>query len=326
MNMTNVLHRRKTDGVHDTLPSAPDFVPPTLSPPEDDRDSPSSWPFGARVLVALLVVATLLSTVAAVIGFGSGDDEGSIERQLRARIDAVTAERDDALGDVAALDAELASLRDQLEQAQAGNDALTDDIAQLEARIATVTEERAAALATVVELTAARDEALADADDLAAELVTVRERLAAVIAERDDLAKAFPIEFDVAIDNAAVIGKYKVKVSKVFGDAPKIAELTISKTPEGYLRVVVPGFVEGGLFAADGALHLVAGSTTAVPACAGIARRADVVMTLYPGAYEVEASGAATAGLNAVITVDAPASATCPAALAFATAELTRAK
>jgi hypothetical protein len=300
MNMTTgLLHRSKTGADHPTLPSAPDLVPPSVHPPESGNGMP--WPERAKVLVALLIVATVVATVGAAIGLTSRDD-GSTERLLRGRVASLTVERDNALGDVEEIDGELATLRQQLREALADNDNLTDSAVELEARIAS----------------------------LEAELATVQQRVTAVIAERDALADRFPMTFDASLGNA-VVGDYDVSVSEMYcagftscRKAPALDDLTIRKTPEGFLRLKVPGFVEGGLFRADGALHTVVDTNTAIPACAGTPRTARVAMTVVPGVYEIGDDGVLdVVNLRAVITVEAAATGNCPAGLAFYSAEVT---
>ena len=127
-----------------------------------------------------------------------------------------------------------------------------------------------------------------------------------------------------------MVGKYDIELSQVYcsglsscGKAPVLDDPTIRKTSDGFLRLDIPRFVEGGLFRADGALHMVADSTTAVPACAGTARASRVVMTILPGSYEIGHDGSGdVAALSAVVTVEAPAIGSCPATLAFYSAEL----
>lgn len=281
------------------------------------------------MLVAVLLLAAVVSTIAAAIVAGDGGD-GAADRRLEERVATLTVERDDALGDVAELDAELAALRTELAAAQAGGDELSARVAELESELAAAAQERVAALATVTELTAQRDEALAEVADLTGDVVDltdevadVRASLAAAIAERDALVAATPSEFDVSLVGVDVDGSYRAKVTDVYGTSPKFTGLTITETTQGWLRASIPGFAEGGLSMVDGVLHMVTGSTTVLPKCDGVARSAHVAMTIYPSGYEVGTDGATVSGLNAVVTVDAPATGSCPAVLTYATAALT---
>lgn len=333
MNMTNVLHRRKSAGAPDPMPPVPGRESPSMRPPNTGHRPPARWPASAWVIVALLTIVTVLAAVAAVVASSSADN-GATERELVARIDSLTAERDDAVDAVGELDSEIASLNEELLDARSDGDGLTDRIVGLEARIASLTDERAEAVRTVDELIVERDEALAEADVLSAGLSTAHDRLSAAIADRDALAELFPIEFDASLDGAGLVGRHDVTLSSLYcsglpscGTAPNLDDATISSTSAGNLRLAIPNFVEGGLFAADGALHLVADSTTIVPACNGTARTADVVMTIFPGGYQITDDGARSAvGLNALITVETPAAAGCPAGLAFYRAALTPAR
>jgi len=336
MNMSSVLHRGTNTNVVEQTPVT---APPTRSAPNRPGDNrPDAWPAGAKVIVAILIAATVLGLIGSAIGLASGRD-GANERQLRSSVASLTSERDDAVGQLADLDVELTSLQQRLQATQDDLDAqgdrngvLADRISALEGQIATVTDERAAALDRAVglesrigDLTGERDAALGSVDQLTASLATVQTRLAAVTAERDALAKLFPVTLDRPLADVITPGKYGVKASEIYcagltscGKAPVFADLTISKTTQGYLRLAAPQLAEGGLFRAAGALHLATGSKTAVPSCSGVARTATVAMTIFPGSYTVDAKGAATiAGLNAVATVEAPATGTCPAVLAF---------
>lgn len=332
MNMMHVLHRGTRPRLLDAVVPAPDFTPPT---PGDVQPAatPPPWPAGARALVVVLVVAVVLGAIGTATGVVSRDDK-STARALREDVVALTVELDRAIDLIGDLDAQLTTVRLQLVDAEAANEALGLDVDALQTQIEALEGLRADALATIDELTAQRDKALADtrsaltaADDRAAELVTVRERVAALVAQRDSLVALFPMKFDVSLGDVAVVGTYDVNTGQVFctglptcGATRVLDDLKITKTSDGFLRASIAGFVEGGLFRADGALHLVADSTTAVPACDGTARTARIVMTAFPGGYQIAQDGTRKiVGLDGVITIEAPAVGTCPAVLAFYT-------
>lgn len=325
MNMTSVLHRRHGNPAADLLSTPPNLAPPASAP---DAPAPAPWPTGARVVVAILALAALLLGTAAVLASG-GDDSTSTD-ELLARIDSLTDERDDALRSIATLDDQIAALDDELFDALVDSGDLSDRVGELEARLAGLNAERAELAGTVDALTAARDAALAEAQTNAAALDTAQRRLAEAIAERDALAELFPVRIDAPLDGASPVGTHRIKLSPMYcvglptcGTTPALADATISRT-SGNLRLAIPGFVEGGLYDADGALHLVAASTTAVPACDGTTRTATVVATFFPGGMTVTDDGTQTVtSLNAVITVEAPAAGGCPAGLAFSRAALT---
>ncbi len=333
--MSSVLYRGTNTNPMDQTPIPP---PPTSAPSRPGDSAPAPWPTGAKVIVAILIAATLLGLIGSAIGLASGGD-GASERRLRDRVASLTAERDDAVAQLADLDVQLTSLQQRLQATQDDldaqgdrNGALADRISSLEGQVVTLTDERAAALdravaleSSIGDLTGERDAALDSVDLLEASLATVQTRLAAVTVERDALAKLFPVTFDRPLADVVTPGKYGVKATETYcaglascGKAPAFADLTISKTADGYLRLAAPQLADGGLFRAGGALHLATGSTTVVPACNGVARTATVAMTIFPGSYTVDAKGAAAlAGLSAVVTVEAPATGTCPAVLAF---------
>lgn len=330
MNITNVLHRSKTGGAGVALHTRPEPAPPNVFSLDRDPGGGTQWPRGGVVLVALLAIAAVLGAVGTAAGFASSDD-GTTERELRGEVAVLTAERTDALDALAALDADLASLRQQLLAAQDGAEGLAGQVGVLEARIASVSEQRNAAQGSVDALDA---ELVLTQQELAGtqqELATTRQRLTDVTADRDAFARLFPMQFAPSIVTGDITGVYDVDATWIYcvglancGSTPSMSDLTIRKTAEGYLRANIPGFVEGGLFRADGALHLVADSTVAVPACAGVARTAGVTMTIFPGGYELGRDGTQTiTQLSAVITVEAPAVGTCPAVLAFTSVDLT---
>lgn len=325
MNMTSVLHR-KSGGAHETLPSS---LPPTTAPaPRTGPNVP--WPPGAKALVAVLVVATVLTAIAAVVGFSRDGGTTTDEAPLLDRIATLTEERDGALDRVASLDEQIASLRAQLESAQADGDGLSERVGQLQEQIGVLSAERADIVAELADVTAERDQLVvevADLDvrvgDLDEELANARVRLAQAIAQRDDLIERLGDGFEVSLLDADVAGSYTVKVTDVSGTTPKFAQLTISTTKEGWLYLKVPGVVEGGLAMVDGSLHLVAGSNTVVPSCNGVARQATVVMTIVPDTISVDGAEVEIDGLKAVTTIDAPATGTCPRVLAWSSAQLT---
>lgn len=323
MNMTSVLHRHGAQ-----TPTMPGIDP--AAPHSGGRTSqPGPWPPGARVIVAVLVLATVISTIAAVLGFSRDDD--AEQAALRERIAELTEARADALDRVADLDTELATLQDQLDAAIAGGDTLSDRVVALEGDIAELTSLRADALERVEELTATVAGQAADLDDLGerieltiAEREDLRERLALAIAERDELADRFPFGFDVSLVGIDMAGTYKVKVTDVVGTTPKFTELTITRTKEGWLTVKAPGLADGGFTMVDGVLQMVAGSSTAAGSCHGVARQATVVMTLVPSGYQVGTNGARPTGFDAVVSTIAPATGSCGAFVSIADATLSR--
>ena len=292
----------------------------------------------------MLVVATVLATVGIAAAFTAGDD-GAAERRLSDSVATLTLERDNALESIGRLDAELADAQEQLQAAIDSNQVLADRTADLDAQVRALTEQRAAAVVAAEVLTATIAELETTVDDLQVELgdsearadvleaavQAANRRAVDAIAERDAIARRFPVSFDVSLVDAAMVGRFDADVSQVrcsglasCGKAPAIKQLTISRTTEGWLWMKVPGLAEGGLSRAGGALQFVTTSQTAIPSCDGAQRNANVTMTLFPGSFRIADDGARSiAEVGAVITVQAPATGTCPAVLAMYSAELT---
>ena len=257
----------------------------------------------------------------------------------QSQIATLTQERDDAVVEIEKIDAELVNVRRELQAAQNSNDDAADRVAELRSEIATLTSQRAEAIASAdslavtidgLETTVSGLEARAEVLDAA--LRTANGRVTAAVAERDALAKLFPITFDASLVDRAMPGTYRADLAQIHcsgltscGTVPSLDKLSISRTAEGVLMLDAPGYTNGGLSRTGGALHLVSHSTTAVPACDGVARTAEITMTLFPGAYAIGADGAASVvGVGGVLTVEAPASGACPAGLAFYGVDLTR--
>lgn len=306
----------------------------------DDDPGLPPWPTTARAAVAVLAVAFLVVSIVAAIAIATDGSSSQLDDQIA----VLTEQRDDALAAVAAGDAQLATIRQQLEAADAARGDLEQRLAAALAERDAATADAGALSATIADLESTIAGLETDADGLAATidqlegrsamldaaLRTANDRLTTVTAERDALAGRFPVEVDATLDEGRLVGDHDVVLKQVFcagatncGTLPRIDELTISRSAAGNLRLVVPGVVDGGLFRADGALHLVADSSTAFPACGGVARQANTTITLFAAAYTIASSGSvATDGVNAIVTFEAPAVGDCPAALAFYTARL----
>lgn len=330
MNMTNVLHR-KSGTAHELSSTA--AAPPRTATPS----VPSSpWPRPARALVAILLVAAVVSTIAAIVGAG-GPSDSDVAR-LEDRVATLTTERNDALLQAVDLDKQLTTIREELAAARAAGEEQAGRIEVLQAQLADVTEARDSAVATVADVTVERDEARAQLTaltgqvdqltgqvaDLKVDVGDLQQKLAKAIAERDAAKNVKPIKVDVSLAGVNMVGKYTVKVTDEVGTAPKFTQLTITTTKDGWLWMTVPGVGEGGLTMVDGSLQWLVSSTTAVPACNGVARQAQVIMTVSADGYSVSSSGVARTGIHGVLTVTAPASGSCGAVIAFANAQITK--
>lgn len=327
MNMTKgLLHRSRSDARNGT--ERPGAVPPLPGAP--DARAGSAWPTDAKVLIALLVVATVVATIAAAVGASSGDDDAATIRSLREEVASLTAERGQAVADVAILDEELVALQQQLEAVEAANDALEGDAAGLDAEIATLTQQTTDLEERIATVTEARAAADTKVEQLDAALVTERQRTTAAIAERDALAALFPMTFDPPLGVDSAVGVYDVGVSQVYcaglascGKAPALADITISKASGNTARFSIPGFAGGDMFWADGALHSVIDSTSILPACDGVARTGRMWMTIYPGTLQIAEDRAPEAvALQGVISVEAAPTGSCSGVIAFYSAEL----
>jgi len=315
--------------------STPGQVPPVRRPRAIPHVTPP-WPPRAKLWVVVLLVAAVLGAIGTVIGFTSGDDTTTTE--LQATIDTLTAERADLV-------AQTNDLQATIDTITAERDGLVAQIADLEATIETGTDQRdglvtqlaglettlAQRNAELVTRTAQRDSLVRQIAILETDLVAQTQLTSTVVAERDALAKLFPIAADTSLVGVDLVGTYDVALSKAYCEGfancatlPNAGELTIRETPEGWLELDIDNFMTAGLYRVDGALYAIADSTTAVAACAGTARVARVAVTMYGHGVSVADDGTSqVADLGASFTVQAPATATCPAGLAFYGAQVT---
>ena len=157
------------------------------------------------------------------------------------------------------------------------------------------------------------------------------DRAIAAEAERDALVDLFPITFDSSLVGVDLAGDWNLAWDEAYctgfatcGSAPGFKTLTITEDTNGWLRAEVDGVFDAGLFRVDGALYGITNSTTAAPACDGAQRNAHVGMTLYAHGVTVADDGThQIEDLGASFVIDAPATATCPAGVAFYGASLT---
>lgn len=350
--MTDLAERTTgLDVVEETTPSSiPGHAPPGRMPPSTPHVTPP-WPPRAKAVVAILLVAAVLGAIGTVIGFTRDDNTTVNEQQYESTIETLTAERSDLVAEATELQATIDTLTVE-------RDAAAAQVAELDATIGTLNVERDATVAQVTELEATVDTLTADRDGFAAEVASLEATIATRTGQRDDLVvqvtdlesdlaaqirltttalaernaleNLFPIEFDVSIRDVDLVGTYDVELTKAFCDGfttcatlPSVDELTIRRTPEGYLEMVIDDYVTAGMFRVDGAFYAIADSTTAVAACAGTARAARVAATLYAHGLTVADDGTTqVTDLGASLTVQAPATAGCPAGLAFYGAQI----
>lgn len=334
-------------------------------PPTTPRATPHGpWPRNAKIVVAILAVATVLAALGTFAATRSGDDATVTDQQEQ--IDTLTAEREQLTADLetataraAALTAQRDALDDQIAtldadlaiaEAQAGElgtelRTATIDLVELRIERASLTAEREALqtdlaavetevadlefrLDTATDLTATLDERIALLD---VQVGYLQDRAVDAEAERDALAALFPIAFDSSLQDVDVTGEWDLRWDEVYcddfatcGAAPGFSTLTITETPQGWLRASVDGVFDLGLFRVDGALYGITESMTAAPACDGAQRPAHVGITLYASGVTVLDDGThQIEDLGASYVVDAPATATCPAGVAVYGTSLT---
>lgn len=275
-----------------------------------------------------------------------------------ARAAALTSQRDELDQRLATVDADLATAvteRDQLtaqlatatigiSDLEAQLDAVTSDIARLRAERTGIVAERdglrdslaaaetevadlEARLDGATDLTATLDERIAVLDVQVGYLL---DRAVQAEAERDALVDLFPIAFDSSLEDVDLVGDWEITWDEAFctgfatcGFVPGFEVLTITETPEGWLRAEVDGVFDTGLFRVDGALDGITQSVTAAPACDGRQRPAHVGLTLYAHGVTVLDDGTHQVDdLGASFVIDAPATGSCDAGVAVYGASL----
>lgn len=317
-----------TDRPDDATARPPSSRPPISHPA---RAGERPWPTRARALFAGVALLAVLGLVGTIIGLASGGSDPELEA-IRQQVQLVLAERDAAIGAADELDGRISILEARLGASEAERDRLADELetagegaAALEARIADLDATVTGLHAEIDAAASARDAALAEIETLEAELTTARQQAAQAIAERDALVGRFPLTVDPSIDVADVVGSYRLSWQERFcsglagcGTVPKVNAATIRSTTEGYLRIELGSIVTTNLSRVSGGLHAVAGSTTALPACDGATRPATVTLTLYPDSWSVARDGSVEIRTwGGAVTMEAAATRSCPAALAF---------
>lgn len=332
----------------DVGPAPPDQGTPTGPPPTHEQTHPP-WPRNAKMVVAILAIATLLAALGTFAATRS-DDGGTADQQAQidmltaeqarltgeletatARVVALTTQRDELNDRIADLDAELATTNAGVEELTAERVGLMAERAALQSSLAAAEAEVTdleLRLETASDLSATLDERLAVLDVQVGYLL---DRAVRAEAERDALLELFPIEFESSLRDVDMTGDWNVGWDEAYctafptcGSDPGFGRITITETPEGWLRVRADGVFEAGLFDVEGALYAITESRTAAPACGADQRVAHVGLTLYASEMIVAEDGThAFEDLGATYVVEAPATGTCPAGVAVYGAELT---
>lgn len=330
--------------------TAPTATPPTATPPTVPEHGGRPWPRNAKVVVAILAVATLLAALGTFAATRSDESDEVADRQEQidvltaeqarltgeletatARVVALTAQRDELNDRIADLDAELATATEDVDELTAERVSLIAERTAIQSSLAAAEAEVASLetrLETAGDLTATLDERLAVLD---VQVGWLLDRAVAAEQQRDALLDLFPIEFESSLQGVDTTGDWNLSWDEAYcdgfptcGTVPGFGRITISSTPEGWLRVGADGVFDAGLFEVEGALYAITQSRTAAPACGADQRIAHVGLTLYAGDVSVLEDGTHTIGdLGATYVVEAPPTATCPAGVAVYSAGLT---
>ena len=307
---------------------------------------PDRWTrFDRRSLWYLVMAVTII--LAAIIAYAVTRSDGSdttdtadTERiaeltdelvTASARLATLDADRIDLDRSIAELETELATATTGIDELTVERDSLLRERAELE-DVLTAAESEVevleARLATMTTASATLDERIAVLDTQVALLL---DRAITAERQRDALIDLFPIEFDSSLVGIDLRGAWDLDWEEAYcegfatcGSTPAFGELTIGSTPEGWFRAEADGVFDAALFSVEGALYTITQSATAAPPCDGVRRLAHVGMTIYARGITIADDGTNRVDdLAATYVVEAPATADCPAGVAFYGAELT---
>jgi len=345
--MSDLLERTTyTPPLHEIGP-----MPPIEHPPEEETGA-APWPRRAKIAVAILAAATLFGVLGTIIAATTGDgsdetaeaqiqqltderDALQVEQQdLTDQLDAQTVVATELAADLEARDGRIADLDQQIADLESDLGTTGTELAALRSQRDALVAERAdlvtsldatsaaiadleAQLAIKADETAALDERITA---LGADVDALLDRAKSAEAERDELAAMFPMKVDTTLDPGDVTGTWDLTWGRHYCEGftscvndPGFDEIEIRTIADGTLQVEIDGHFVAGLGRADGALTAVGQSTAALPTCDGSPRLANVSLTIYGLEMTATANGSQTvAQLGATVTVDAPATATCP--------------
>jgi hypothetical protein len=305
--------------------------PPTVTSPAPPERTPpirgsanTPWPRGAKVLTAVLLVVALLGVFGTVVAITNRDDVAATQRQYQSQIDQLAGQRDTAISAQHDLQTQLAAANDRATTVEVARDALATELNAVQSRIETLTGR-------TTELQAALDKTTVSNAVTQGQLAAQTDRTTWATAERDALAKLFPVTFDASLVGVNLFGTYDIKWHEAYcsslttcGTTPSVQQATITASPEGWPVLTMNGYVSAGLHRVDGALFTIVDTTTAVPAVGSTPRLARVAITLYAHGVTVADNGSRhIADLGASIAVSVPAVGDAPDGVAFYGAELT---
>ncbi len=321
--MIGLLERTLLEPVAEKPQPTVSPTPPARMPPSrHSADTP--WPRGAKVLTAVLLVVALLGVFGTVVAIANRDDVSATKRQYQSQIDQLTGQRDKAVGAQHDLQTQLTAANDRATTVGEARDALTTELAAVQSRIETLTGRTA-------EIQAALDKTTVSNAVIQGQLAAQTDRTTWVTAERDALAKLFPLTFDTSLVGVDLLGTYDIKWHEAYcsslttcGTTPSVKQATITASPEGWPVLTMNGYVTAGLHRVDGALFTIVDTTTAVPAVGTTPRLARVAITLYAHGVTVADNGSRHINdLGASIAVSVPAVGDASDGVAFYGAELT---
>lgn len=267
----------------------------------------------------------------------TGDTQAEQIEQLTADLVTATARVATLTTEQADLDRQIADLEAELATTTTGTEALVAERDDLIAERDGLVEQLQAAEAEATSLEDRLDTVSTEAATLDDRLAILDVQVAQLLAravdaeqQRDALIDLFPIEFDSSLVGVDLRGDWDLDWDEAFcqgfttcGTTPAFDELTVTQTPEGWFRASADGVFDAALFSVEGALYTITQSATAAPACDGARRLAHVGVTLYAHGVTVLDDGShRIEDLGATYVVEAPATDTCPAGVAFYSAEL----
>jgi len=337
--MLSVLHRTTHDPVafDQPTPTLPERGSPPMRTPPPERGPSPSWPFGAKLIVAILAVLALAGATWVVVDLTSGDEQATTDGSA-ATVAELTVQRDALLADIANANEQIDIAEAERDDALArlavledANDSLVDERLGLESQVSTLATTVAGLTRTRDQLTVELAETNARIDVLEGDLAVQKAITATAVSQRDALAALFPMELQATLEQADLAGDYEADITSIYcegfsncGTLPAFDELTIVENSNGWLRVEIDGYYDAGLFTVDGSLFAIAESTTAVPACDGVSRSATVSLTLYAHGLVIDDEGGYVVDdLGASMLVQAPATGSCPRGLGFYSVALT---
>lgn len=281
--------------------------PPASTDEQQAVDDKQPWPGKAKTAVAILAVVALLGVAGTIIGFTRASSEQDAGAETEQELAAALARAEEAEGALAEIQVELA---------------------EAQAAVEATSSERDEALATVDELEAS----LAELDE---ELKTAQEEVAARDRIIEDLASPYPVQVDPDLADiggaGGLDGQYSIVLTEIrcfnlpqCGSPPALPNVTLARAGD-QLLLNVPGRFQIPMFGRNRQLFGTSDQVTLIEGCGTEPRTQSTRISLHAGSGQVLLGGeVALSTLGASVTVDAPATAECPAGEVWYAATLTR--